>query len=195
MTEETTKKSWWGTMPGVLTALAATITAVGSLVAVLSQSGLIGEKAREAVASVMPTAGHPQGASFFETTAPKVHAPATELTTPAATAHSPAEVLTDLKSREFKGIAVTHMDGSVVALAPGAEVAGNALQLSNGQQVLFERIVSVEIEQPWDGSATLELTNGQKLTTKLTNYNIDGKSALGPYRELLSNLRRIDFMR
>ena len=41
MTEDS-KQSWWQTLPGILTALAATITALGGLLAVLYQAGIIG---------------------------------------------------------------------------------------------------------------------------------------------------------
>lgn len=41
-------RSWWTTLPGVLTALAALLTAVAGLVAALSQSGLFPERAKRA---------------------------------------------------------------------------------------------------------------------------------------------------
>ncbi|WP_428423890.1 hypothetical protein [Methylibium sp.] len=203
---ETSGKSWWSTMPGLLTALAGTITAVGGLVAILSQSGLIGAKSGAKPDAGASTAGksvEPVGATTPQAVATQ-SSPGAVLTGASASANgaaaasvarSPAEVLAGLKAHDFKGLAVTHKDGSVVALAPGAEVAGAALPLSNGQSVQFERIVAVEIEQPWDGSVTLTLTNGQKLATRLNDYNLYGKNDLGPYRELLSNLRRIDFIR
>lgn len=204
MTEPETGKSWWSTMPGVLTALAGIITAVAGLVAILSQSGLIGANSGgkpdatapaaglsgEPAATATPAALMPPGpGAVVSSTGANGAAAAT------AVARSPAEVLAGLKARDFKGLAVTNKDGSVIALAPGAEVSGAALPLSNGQSVQFERIVSVEIEQPWDGGVTLTLTNGQKLATTLNDYNLYGKNDLGPYRELLSNLRRIDFLR
>jgi hypothetical protein len=194
-------KSWWGTMPGVLTALGGIITAVAGLVAILAQSGLLGGKpdagkialsapgADKAAAANAPPAPPPQA------TAPAPAGHAVQAAAEPALARSPAEVLAGLKSVGFKGLAVTHRDGTVVALAPGAEISGATLPLSNGQNVQFERIVSIDIEQPWDGSATLTLTNGQRLASKLTDYNLYGKNELGPYRELLSNLKRIDFVR
>ena len=38
------RRSWWSTLPGVLTALAALLTAVSGLVALLVQTGLFGAK-------------------------------------------------------------------------------------------------------------------------------------------------------
>jgi hypothetical protein len=115
---------------------------------------------------------------------------------PGTIAHSPAEVLSGLKARGFVGVAVTHKDGSTAALAPGAELGSHeAVELTNGQRVMFDRITSIEIEQPWDGSVKINLVNGQQLVTKATNYGFSGKNELGPYSVLLENLKRIDFVR
>ena len=196
---ETPGKSWWSTMPGILTALAGIITALGGLVAVLSQTGLIGGKSEDGVSiaskPVEPAAVTAVNAAVPIPDAAVISRGTSGVAVDSAVARSPAEVLAGLQARDFKGLAVTHKDGSMIALAPGAEVNGAALRLSNGQNVQFERIVSVEIDQPWDGSATLTLTNGQKLATKLDDYNLYGKNDLGAYRELLSNLQRINFLR
>ena len=205
---ETGTKSWWGTMPGVLTALAGIITAVGGLVAVLSQNGLIGAKATGA--GIGPASSSTPGANVATPATPQAAQP-TAGPSPVATAappstvggagpgmiaHSPAEVLSGLKARGFVGVAVTHKDGSTVALAPGVELGSDqAVTLSNGQKVLFDRITSIEIEQPWDGGVKLNLVNGQQLVTKATNYGFSGKNELGPYSVLLENLKRIDFVR
>jgi hypothetical protein len=198
-------KSWWSTMPGVLTALGGTITAVAGLVAILVQSGLVGSKADAGKAALASPHADKSATMASTSTPPQVAvagqdtgaatAAAAPSADPAPAARSPAEVLAGLRSVGFKGLAVTHRDGTVVALAPGAEISGEMLPLSNGQNVQFERLVSIAIEQPWDGSATLTLTNGQRLATRLNDYNLYGKNALGSYRELLSNLKHIDFVR
>jgi hypothetical protein len=201
---ETGTKSWWSTMPGVLTALAGIITAVGGLVAVLSQNGLIGAKSTGAGAG--PASSSTPGAKLA-TPATQPAAGPTPVSTakppptvvsagPGPIAHSPAEVLSGLKARGFVGVAVTHKDGSTAALAPGAELGSHeAVELTNGQRVMFDRITSIEIEQPWDGSVKINLVNGQQLVTKATNYGFSGKNELGPYSVLLENLKRIDFVR
>jgi len=191
-------------MPGVLTALAGIITAVGGLVAVLSQNGLIGAKSTGAGAG--PASSSTPGANVA-TPATQPAAGPTPVSTakppptvvsagPGPIAHSPAEVLSGLKARGFVGVAVTHKDGSTAALAPGAELGSHeAVELTNGQRVMFDRITSIEIEQPWDGSVKINLVNGQQLVTKATNYGFSGKNELGPYSVLLENLKRIDFVR
>lgn len=45
MNEDPKSKSWWNTLPGVLTAVAAVIAAVTALVSTLHQTGWIGAKA------------------------------------------------------------------------------------------------------------------------------------------------------
>lgn len=56
MTEETKPAGWWHTIPGILTAIAAILTAVGSLVLALHQAGLLG-KATEGSVSASETSG------------------------------------------------------------------------------------------------------------------------------------------
>lgn len=51
MSEQKTGTSWWQTLPGVLTGIAAVITAVGGMIAVIYQSGLLGKEAPSSLAS------------------------------------------------------------------------------------------------------------------------------------------------
>lgn len=48
---EKSKGSWWQTAPGILTAIAGTITAVAGLLVTLQQIGLLGNKEKSAVQS------------------------------------------------------------------------------------------------------------------------------------------------
>ena len=45
MDEPSTARSWWATLPGILTALAAIITALAGLLAVLGEQGVLSSKA------------------------------------------------------------------------------------------------------------------------------------------------------
>jgi len=42
VTEEKSDGSWWKTLPGVMTAIATMLTAVGGLIMTLHQTGIIG---------------------------------------------------------------------------------------------------------------------------------------------------------
>lgn len=183
-------KSWWSTLPGVLTALAAIITAVGGLLAVLGQQGVLGSKAS--------TAGGLAAAGAASANAPRgtaVDAGVARVQPPGAALQSPAQVVAGLQAQGFKGLAVTAIDGSVISLRPGAEINGPAFPLANGQLVQFDRIASVDVEQPWDGRVKLTLTNGQQLAATTGSYTLVGSNELGHYRASLTDIRRIDFVR
>lgn len=49
MSEQKTDTSWWQTLPGVLTGIAAVITAVGGVIAVIYQSGFFGKEVSRSV--------------------------------------------------------------------------------------------------------------------------------------------------
>ena len=86
--------SWWTTMPGILTATAAVITAATGLLAILAQNGVLGEKNKTLVSekasavreAVTPTTSTSPASSDPTTTAPKP-APSTA-TTPGTVAGS-----------------------------------------------------------------------------------------------------------
>ena len=60
MSEAPKPASWWQTLPGILTALAATITALSGFVALLFQNGVLGHKSepKAAQAPAQPTIPH-----------------------------------------------------------------------------------------------------------------------------------------
>ncbi|WP_432723977.1 hypothetical protein R0381_000683 [Jeongeupia wiesaeckerbachi] len=62
MDTDTEKGSWWKTLPGVLSGVAAVIAALGGLIAVLSQSGFFDQKKVAAVAPVPSEAQAPPSA-------------------------------------------------------------------------------------------------------------------------------------
>ncbi len=64
------KKSWWHTLPGVLTALAGVITAVATLIGMLNKIGVFEEKAGRQTSStqVSVTESGPGGAVSAQTT-------------------------------------------------------------------------------------------------------------------------------
>lgn len=184
-------RSWWATLPGILTALAAIITAVGGLLAVLGQQGVLGSKASS-------TSGAGLVAPSTSVNAPRSTAVDAALVPglrSGAALQSPAQVVAGLRAQGFKGLTVTATDGSVISLRPSAEINGQAFPLSNGQLVQFDRIVSVDVEQPWDGRVKLTLTNGQQLATTTGSYTLVGSNELGQYRSSMTDIRRIDFLR
>jgi hypothetical protein len=63
MSDEADRKSFWTTLPGILTATAALITATGGFVAVLIQAGVIGGDGSENVAVQVTTSAGPSWAA------------------------------------------------------------------------------------------------------------------------------------
>ena len=184
-------RNWWATLPGVLTALAAIITALAGLFAVLGQQGVLGGKTTPApVASPAAPSNGPVGlGAQGGPTQVAAAQPA------AAPAQSPALVVAGLRAQGFKGLAVTAKDRSVISLAPSAEIYGQAFPLSSGQKVEFDRIASVDIGQPWDGRIRITLVNGQQLDATTGSYTLAGSNELGRYMGSLPDIRRIEFLR
>jgi len=109
-------RNWWTTVPGVLTALAAIITATGGLIAVLVQAGLLGG-ANDRLShgsSVLPR-------STAETPSPSEPRERTSSAARGSTQVAPSatEATSELRPQQpFRGAAITLNDGSVVRLQP-----------------------------------------------------------------------------
>jgi hypothetical protein len=179
MSDSSNNPSWWSTVPGILTAVAAVIAAVGGLLAVVAQNGYL-TGVRAPATSSQPAAS-----------APAVTSP--ELA--ARPSRSPSAAIDRPTAEGFKGILVTSTDGSVISLPPDSEMDGSALPLNNGQKIRFDVLAAVDVEQPFDGSVRLTFVNGRQLDAKTGNYSLSGKNDLGPYRGFLSGIRRIEFVR
>ncbi|TVL97301.1 MAG: hypothetical protein CV087_22525 [Candidatus Brocadia sp. WS118] len=70
MGEQKEKTSWWQTIPGILTGIAAIITALGGLIAVLYQSGVFGEKSSPAAPVKEPAETHSKPSSVTPSNEP-----------------------------------------------------------------------------------------------------------------------------
>lgn len=173
-------KSWWTTMPGLLTALAAIITAVGGLVATLGQAGVLGGKPASLAASSSP--GH------VEPAVPVAARPAEPSTRPQSAADPPSPAA-------IKAVRVTTKTGDVVALRPTATILGATIPLKTGQEVPFDRLERIDFTQPWDGTLKLALVGGASMDGAVENLPLSGSNELGGYLKMLSEIRRIEFDR
>jgi hypothetical protein len=188
-------RSWWTTVPGVLTAFAAIITATGGLIAVLVQGGLLGganqrlsdvsSESPRSIAETRPGSGPPERT----TSAPQGSTQAARPATVAPTR--------DLRPQGFRGVSITLLDGSVVTLQRDVLIYGiQYFQLRNGQTIEFDRISSVEIRHPWDGRVRFTLLNDQQLEAELSSdVPLWGKNELGTFTGYTSKMQRIDFLR
>lgn len=190
---ESGARSWWATLPGVLTALAALITAVGGVLALLAQQGIWPDKPGKPGAAAAPTPV-PAAAATLSLSPSAANVGATP--SAAATSVSTGPVReSGLSALPYKAVRVTALDRSVTDLLPSAEIYGTSLDLENGQRVDFEKLVSIDIEQPWDGRVRLTLVNGTTLQAVAANRTLAGRNELGQYMAGINTLRRIEFVR
>jgi hypothetical protein len=189
---EPVARSWWSTLPGLLTALAGLVTAIGGFLVILAQLGIWTGKAAQVVGGsatpqAMTSSAAGQGAGV-----PPAAAGA-GLTTAADAATAAARPA--LEGRPYRALVVTTEDRSQVTLGPGAEIQGRSLPLESGLSIDLEKLASIDIHQPWDGTARVTLVNGQVMDARVRNTTLSGSNELGAYVSLLRTLRRIEFVR
>ena len=173
------KPSFWQTLPGVLTALAAVITAVSGLLVVLYQN------------RVLPPP-HPNDPS------------STTSTEPLAASEPGAGTPKPWSSSEA---VVTTLDGHVTSVR--AETFSNCisvnqkLDLASGQSLPFEHIRALEVVRadPKDAPnarahVRITVLDGKTLEEDVAaNCDLFGYNDLGRFETTFQQLRRIDFKR
>ena len=182
-----TGKSFWHTTTGVITAVAALITAIGGLLAILAQNGIIGGTSdREAPV----VAGAPSGAGAGQ---PDPGA------APAAAARTSSLVPWDRATATF-----VRRDGtSATVKAPtvGLACATETLAFKNGQKVDLELVRSIRFDAIYTENASADgvvtLLDGRALTDPIHTWNcpVTGANELGPLEIKLADIERIDVHR
>lgn len=154
-------KSWWHTAPGMLTAVAAIITAVTGLLVALNQAGFIGGRAAMRDAVVEPrstTNGEPGEAS----------SPNGGASTPEASRDAPGPVRfpegTSIRSGD---LTYTILEGSVEPYAPGSVLLELRVRLANNQPYPANF---------WDASFRLAVDGLLRAPTGGLNEIVDGNS-------------------
>lgn len=191
--------SWWQTLPGVLTALAAVITAVSGLVALFVQHGGGGEKASSAAPATVGAASpgtqqaKPSGASPVNpapTASPTAPAPAS---TPAAKPWSQVQA------------AVLSKDGRITRVR--AETLSNCisvnheLTLDGGQSISFERMAGFEVLQAERHTSStakaqikVTLLGGTSVTGMVeANCDLFGENEMGRFSTFFDQVRSVHF--
>jgi hypothetical protein len=179
--------SFWHTLPGFLTAIAALITAVGGLVAVLIQTGVI-HTARSAsdsgpiVVSSPPTT--PAGDNF----------PPTHGDTPAGARKSWAET----------EAVITDANGATSVRAPSLSSCisvNQTLTLNGSQDIPFERMRGFEVlrADPFGTPAGIAILRIRLLDGRAIEGRVDaqcdifGYNDLGRYTTSWQSLKRVEF--
>lgn len=191
MTEPQKPTSWWQTLPGVLAALAAVVTAVSGLLAVLFQNGLLGGKADASAKSSMSTkADAPVAASA----APKSPATAGQ-STPAARPWSDAVAVMSIRDGSTTRLRASSLSNCISV--------GHEIDLDTGQSVPFEKIASIEVLRADDHTAPnakaslkIELLDGTAISgTADAVCDLFGFNDTGRFSTYFDRLRSIRFDR
>jgi hypothetical protein len=191
MTDDTARtRGFWRSVLGTLTAVAAAITAVGGLLAVLLQLGIIGGSPKAA-----PVSG--QGPQ------------ATQSASAASSSHSAAANSSVSGGSWSDAIAVwTTTDGKKITV-PAPTMAfcineGTGLLLDQSQNIAFEKMSKIEILSADTALASpngvarlhITLTSGESVDGKITaNCDFIGFPAAGRINLYPDHLKMIEFVR
>lgn len=135
MADDAKQSSWWHTLPGVLTAVAAVVTAVGGLIAVLVQSGIIGARGEGPSAE----AADQQPAA----TATVMPGPQDSTAIASAPAPDPVKPWQDTQ-------AVIHLRDGAMARVRASSLShcisvSHEIEIDGAQSIPFERMRSLEV--------------------------------------------------
>lgn len=190
-TEPQKPQGWWQTLPGVLTAAAAAITAISGLAAVLFQSGHIGGQG-EAVAKPPPVSQARADVARGDN---------------GTSASAVARSLETRKQWSDAEAVVLSRDGATTRLR--ADSFSNCISvdhemhLENGQSMPFERISSFEVLHADDHTSSnpkaklnIQLADGKSLSgTVVANCDLFGYNELGRFSIYWDQLRGVRFER
>lgn len=189
-----TEKSFWHTAPGVITAVATLVTALGGVLAILVQNDIIGgaDPGESQVAAAPPEGGNAAPLVPDESAAgPSEASPATLETTPATSWAGSAAVL-------------MRRDGTratVKAATVGLACSVGTVEFKNGQRLSMEQVGSIQFDAVYTENASADgvvtLLDGRTLTEPIHTWNcpVSGANELGPLSIPLTDIKRIDFRR
>lgn len=190
MSESPKPASWWQTLPGILTALAAIITALSGFVALLFQHGVLGPKSgpkAEASAQIVPNVA----------ASPVTVKPSSAASVPQADqAKRPwAEAEAVLLSREGKTTRV-RADSFSNCISANHELA-----LDGDQAIPFEKMASIDVLQADDNftpnaKAKIKVTllDGAELSGAVAaDCDLFGYNSLGRFTTYYHRLRSVRF--
>ena len=208
--ERSGTRSWWTTLPGLLTATAGVITAVTGLLAVLAQNGVLGEKSRDFINRQTTVAGNPMATSKAD--APIPTEPSTvansEQVASQSRAGTPTErhpetgvTTSELSPKPFTGALLTLSDGSIVKLRDDIQEApyGAQLHTVQGQSINFDLIKRFDVVD-WTlrdqkGKVKITLNNGEVFEATVEAWNMVGRNDLGDVSTGFDKIRSVEFIR
>jgi len=186
MAEEEKKAGFWATLPGILTGVAAVMTAVGGLILGLYQYGVLGSKRAvttdSAAKSVMSESSKQSEHSSASTTesAPRQQNP------------------------HESTVVITAQDGTVTTVFADSlkhRQYSRELVLQNGQHISFDNIKMLEVVRLYDDHAKVKITllNDKvvegSLDAGLYPFGFEAQNDTGQFGISVSQLKRIVFQR
>jgi hypothetical protein len=187
-TDRSKDKSWWQTLPGILTAIAAILTALTGLFVALNQIGIVGTP-KKAISN----------------------SPVNQRATQPAEqgGQGPSATSIELKPWSESSAVIYSQDGTKTSVR--AETLcytgsfNHELDLKNGQSIPFEKIKFFEVLKVDDPNApnshaniTITLLTGDKISGDIGAYygeDLFGYNDIGRYVITLQKLKRIEFER
>jgi hypothetical protein len=179
LAEPDKKQSFWTTLPGLLTGIAALLTAMTGLLVVV----------------------HPHGASGPKDGAPAVGSASVE---PARTAPVPTggdSAVSGTTPKQKPTALVVGKDGAETRVLLNSlrdSYSGEAIQLKNGQSIPFDKIRSVDFldVHEYEQDVRVTLTDGRALEGAImSGEQITGDTDIGPFSISVKSLKRIFFER
>jgi hypothetical protein len=189
-------KSFWHTLPGLITACAAFVTAVAGMIGILHEAGVVGGDGRERLAGEAQAAASASAAGTASTDEGTISVAPRASTQPTnGTGRVPWERATATLVRKDGTTA------SVKATTVGFACTTETLTFENGQVISLELVRSVRFDAVYtdDSSATglVTLLDGRELAEPVHTWNcpVMGTTELGPLTIPLDDFARVEFDR
>ena len=180
--------SWWTTLPGILTATAAIITAVTGLVAILAQNGVLGEKSKNFItgqSAVVNKVTVPPQASLPATSKEGIETGVSEMR---------------LMPKPFTGALLTMSDGSIIKLRDDIREwcgSGAVLRTVQGQTINMDLMKRFDVVNWYSQKGTVKITlsNGEVFDATINACSMRGQNDLGGVTADFDKIRSVEFLR
>ena len=189
LAEPEKKQNFWTTLPGLLTGIAAVLTAVTGLLVVMYPHGFAGSKD-----------GRPAAVSLQDATAAAAKGAGETSTHASETGR--LETGRQETGRQGKPtVLVVGKDGTESRLSLNSfrdSYSGEAIQLKNGQAIPFDKIRSVDFLETHDYEQEVRVTllDGRAVEGAImSGEQMTGDSDIGPFSVSVKSLKRILFER
>ena len=190
MDDKENKSGFWTSLPGILTGVAALVTAIGGLTLGLYQYDVLGAKHGHAVPDA--TSGTPSKKASTEASSGQL-------------LHVNPNTVPSKQGEDQATVVVTAKDGMVTTVFANnfrqTAQYDAQLHLLSGQAIAFDNIKSIEVMKPFSDHAQVKITLvddkviDDTLGAGSFLYGFGGENELGTFNITVDHLKRIDFRR